>query len=84
MVQPEDNFEYYAYILLYVDDCLAIHHDAEEALQQIDKYFLMKAGLIGDPDLYLGDKNHTSLGFTGLVWLVVLSSLVTKFVLKLF
>jgi len=56
MVRPEDNFKYYAYILLYVDDCLAIHHDAEGALQQIDKFFPMKAGSIGDPDIYLGSK----------------------------
>jgi hypothetical protein len=31
MVRPEDNFRYYAYILLYVDDVLCIHHDAENA-----------------------------------------------------
>jgi len=43
---------------LYVDDCLAIHHDAEGALLQIDKFFPMKAGSIGDPDIYLGSKLH--------------------------
>ena len=43
-------------MLLYVDDCLCIHHDAETALQQLDKYFQMKPGTIGDPDIYLGGK----------------------------
>jgi len=41
-----------------VDDYLAIHHDAEGALWQIDKFFPMKAGSIGDPDIYLGSKLH--------------------------
>ena len=41
MVHPEDNFKYYAYMLLYVDDCLAIHRDAETALTELDNYFAM-------------------------------------------
>ena len=56
MVRPEDNFEYYAYVLLYVDDVMAIHHDGESALKEIDKFFKMKPGSIGDPDIYLGAK----------------------------
>ena len=56
MVRPDDGFEYYAYILLWVDDCLAIHHDATSALQELDKYFQMKNGAITDPDIYLGSK----------------------------
>jgi hypothetical protein len=43
-------------MLLFVDDCLCINHDAEKALRELDKYFLMKAGSIGDPDIYLGAK----------------------------
>ena len=56
MVRPDDGFKYYAYILLYVDDCLAISHNATAALQEIDHYFKMKEGSIGDPDIYLGSK----------------------------
>ena len=56
MVRPDDGEKYYSYMLLYVDDCLCIHHDAETALQQLDKYFQMKPGTIGDPDIYLGGK----------------------------
>jgi hypothetical protein len=40
--------------LLYVDDALVVHHDAETMLKQIDKYFQMKPGAIGDPSYYLG------------------------------
>ena len=56
MVRPDDGFEYYAYLLLYVDDCLAINHDATGALEELDKFFSMKPGSIGDPDIYLGAK----------------------------
>ena len=52
----DDGFEYYAYVLLYIHDCLAIHHDTESILYELDKYFQMKKGLIADPDIYLGNK----------------------------
>ena len=51
-----DGFKYYAYVLLYVDDALSIHHDGTEVLKQIDFFFRMKPGSIGDPDMYLGGK----------------------------
>ena len=56
MVCPEDNFKYYSCVLLYVDNCLCICHNAEQELLKIDKFFKMKDGLIGDPDIYLGAK----------------------------
>ena len=56
MVRPEDGFQYYAYVLLYVDDVLCVHHDAEGELLKIDRFFKMKPGSINDPDLYLGAK----------------------------
>ena len=56
MKRPDDNFEYYSYMLLYVDDCLCIHHNAKEALKELDHYFPMKKGSIGSPDVYLGSK----------------------------
>jgi hypothetical protein len=55
-VRPSDDHHYYAYILLYVDDCLAMHHDAEGELHRLDKYFKMKKDSIGDPAFYLGAK----------------------------
>ena len=51
-----DRFEYYEYVLLYVDDSLAISHDATAALDRMYKFFIMKKGSIGDPDIYLGAK----------------------------
>jgi hypothetical protein len=55
-VRPDDGFRYYAYALLYVDDLLVIHHDADACLKEIDKFFKMKPDSIGDPDFYLGAK----------------------------
>jgi hypothetical protein len=40
--------------LVYVNNVLVIHHAAEDVLLCIDKYFKMKPGSIGDPDIYLG------------------------------
>ena len=54
-VKPNE-FEYYAYVLLYVDDCLVIHHDGDSVLDEIDKYFPMKPTSKGKPDIYLGAK----------------------------
>jgi hypothetical protein len=55
-VRPDDGFKYYAYVLLYVDDCMAIGHNPLEVLNQLDKFFTMKKGSIGDPEIYLGCK----------------------------
>jgi hypothetical protein len=54
--RPEDGFEYYSYVLIYVDDILAISHEALQDLDKIDYYFKMKKESIGDPDIYLGSK----------------------------
>ena len=53
-VRPCNGFEYYAYVLLYVDDVLVVRHDATDVLLCLDKYFKMKPRSIGDPDVYLG------------------------------
>jgi len=55
-VRPDDGFEYYSYVLLYVDDALVIHHDALSELNKIDYFFGMKESSVGDPDVYLGGK----------------------------
>ena len=55
-VHPKDGFEYYEYVLLYVDDSLSISHNAMAALDRMDKFFMMKKGSIGDSEIYLGSK----------------------------
>jgi len=39
-----------------VDDILVVHHQAENALKEIDHFLKMKPGSIADPDFYLGAK----------------------------
>ena len=56
MTRPSDGHKYYAYVLLYVDDVLAISHDATAMLHELDHFFPMKPGSIGNPDMYLGGK----------------------------
>ena len=52
--EKPDGTKYWAYVLLYVDDVLVIHHDALSILARLDKYFKLKPGYVGDPTMYLG------------------------------
>jgi Reverse transcriptase (RNA-dependent DNA polymerase) len=36
--RPEDDFQYYAYILLYIDDVLCISHDSVGEIRKLDKF----------------------------------------------
>jgi hypothetical protein len=54
--REDDSFEYYSYVLIYVDDILIVSHDAMNDLRKIDYYFKMKEDSIGDPDIFLGSK----------------------------
>jgi hypothetical protein len=54
-VKHSNDTDYYAYILLYVDDALAIGENAERILrEELGRYFELKDGSIGSPNLYLG------------------------------
>ena len=44
MVSPKDGFDYYACVLIYVDDVMVIHNVAESVLRIIDYYFWLKPG----------------------------------------
>jgi hypothetical protein len=44
--RPNDGVKYWAYILIYVDDILCVHHVPETSLAQVEKYFKMKPGSI--------------------------------------
>ena len=52
----EVNDQFHEMILLYVDDCLAIHNENKPVLQEIGKYFKLKDGSLGPPKIYLGGK----------------------------
>lgn len=49
--------KYWEYVLLYVDDALCISMNGERVLEdEIGKYFYIKEGSVGPPDIYLGNK----------------------------
>ena len=52
--EKPDGTKYWAYVLLYVDDVMVVHHDALSILARLDKYFKLKPGSVGDPGMYLG------------------------------
>ena len=54
--RKSDGIEYYEYMLLYVDDYLAISEAPKEAVVQLDKLFKMQPNSIAPPDIYLGGK----------------------------
>ena len=56
MLRPGYGFDYYTYVLIYVENVMVIHNDAESVLWRIYKYFKLKASSIGDPEIYLGAK----------------------------
>jgi hypothetical protein len=53
---PDDGVLYWAYILIYVDDILCVHHDPGAPLAKLDEYFKMKKGSIQVPTFYFGAK----------------------------
>ena len=55
-VRESDGFKHYEYVLLYVDDVMAIGDDPQVVLEKIDKYFGLKPGSLADPNMYLGAK----------------------------
>jgi hypothetical protein len=51
-----DAEEYYEYVLMYVDDILAISCDAESILRDVQSTFKLKNDKIEPPEFYLGAK----------------------------
>ena len=53
--EKSDGSPYYEYVLLYVDEALAIGERAEKILrEEIGRYFELKEESVGPPSLYLG------------------------------
>jgi hypothetical protein len=65
--RPDDGVLYWAYILIYVDDILCVHHNPGAPLAKFDEYFKMKEGSIQVPTFYLGDKLKNSVLPNGVV-----------------
>ena len=53
MEKTDDGFDYYAYVIIYLNYVIVIHHDADSGLNRIYKYFKMNPSSICDPNIYL-------------------------------
>ena len=51
-----NGHEIYEYILVYTDNILAMCLDPKSELDRLNKYFILKEGSVGPPDIYLGAK----------------------------
>ena len=49
-----DSTEYYAYVLVYVNDVLHLHHDLDTFMNCLAEVYRLKDGSVGEPDRYLG------------------------------
>ena len=49
-----DVTEYYAYVLVYVDDVLHLHQDPDTFMNRLAEVYRLKDGNVGEPDRYLG------------------------------
>ena len=56
MIRSEDEYNYDAYVLIYVDDVMVIRRGSDNVLRRIDNYFNINPSSIGDPHVYLGAK----------------------------
>jgi hypothetical protein len=72
--RPDDGVSYWAYMLMYVDEMLCVHHDSGSPLAKLDDYFKMKEGSIHVPTLYLGAKLRKTVLPNGVVAWVMNSS----------
>ena len=66
-VKP-DGFEYWEYILVYVDDVLCVSHDPLKTLQALQKFFKLKGDKIEEPEMYLGAEISKMQGDNGEFW----------------
>jgi hypothetical protein len=50
----DNGHQYYEMLFVYVDDILALSHQAENAIKEITAFYKAKDGSIKPPDIYLG------------------------------
>ena len=54
--RPSDGFQYYEYVLVYIDDLLIISHDPKTVMQDLQRRYTIKPDSIKPPDEYLGSE----------------------------
>ena len=57
MVSPAvkpNGFEYYKYVLIFVENIINISHDTKATMEKLGTLYHLKPGSVGPPDCYLG------------------------------
>ena len=54
--RPSDGFQYYEYVLVYIDDLLIVSHDPKTVMQDLQRRYTIKPDSIKPPDEYLGSE----------------------------
>jgi hypothetical protein len=72
--RPNDGVRYWAYVLIYVDDMLCVHHDPGTPLYKLEEYFKMKEGSIQVTTFYVGAKLKNTVLPNGVVAWGMISS----------
>jgi hypothetical protein len=52
----EDGFNYYEYVLCYVDDALVVSQHPQRIMEVLGAKYVLKAGSVGEPKTYFGAK----------------------------
>jgi hypothetical protein len=50
----KDRFNYWSYVLCYVDDILVIDKNPKERMEYLQSHYTLKEGSVKEPDTYLG------------------------------
>ena len=50
----KDGYKYWSYMLVYIDDCLTVHHDPEPVMEELKSLYKLKNDTYGEPKRYLG------------------------------
>ena len=50
----KEGYSYWSYMLVYVDDCLAVHHDPGPVMEELKSRYKLKNDTYGEPERYLG------------------------------
>jgi hypothetical protein len=58
-----DGHEYYEMLFVYVNDILALSHQAKERIEEITTFFKAKEGSIKPPDIYLNICQELNTGY---------------------
>ena len=65
-MKPQTNkkgYKYWSYMLVYADDCLAVHHDPGPVMEDLKSCYELKNDTYGEPKRYLGANIEKNISY---------------------